>query len=267
MKQLIVLALIGLFIACGPEKTNELTNPVITEVQSPEVLQQINLINQFPDSISLRENSVDVLDSLGDLKEALRQLDTLIKRDSLNAGYWNKKGDLLERTKDTSGALRAYRYSARIYRSPDVLLKAANLFAEKKNDTALIVVNSIMEEWTDRTILSHAYFIRGIYFARKAMTEQAQQSFDACIRLNYQYLEAHMEKGFLLWDVGNVVGAKKIFNLVVQLKGTYPDGYYWLAKCEEKLKDSSNAREHFRQAKQLDANLPIPAWTRANGSN
>ncbi len=264
---MLVLPVIGLFFACGTDKKSEKNDPVVTEVKSPEVLQQINLINQYPDSIALREISVEVLDSLGDLKEALRQLDTLIKRDSLNAGYWNKKGDLLERTEDTSGALRAYRYSARIYRSPDVLLKAANLFAEKKNDTALIIVNSITEEWTDRTILSHAYFIRGIYFARKAMTEQAQQSFDACIRFNYQYLEAHMEKGFLLWDAGNVVGAKKIFNLVVQLKGTYPDGYYWLAKCEEKLKDSSNAREHFRQAKRLDANLPIPEWTSVNSSN
>lgn len=264
---MLVLPVIGLFFACGPDKKSEKNDPVVSEVQSPEILQQIKLINQYPDSIALREISVDVLDSLGDLKEALRQLDTLIKRDSLNAGYWNKKGDLLERMEDTSGALRAYRYSARIYRAPDVLLKAANLFAEKKNDTALIIVNSITEEWTDRTILSHAYFIRGIYFARKAMTEQAQQSFDACIRLNYQYLEAHMEKGFLLWDAGNVVGAKKIFNLVVQLKGTYPDGSYWLAKCEEKLKDSSNAREHFRQAKRLDANMQIPEWTSVNVSN
>lgn len=267
MKQMLVLALLGLFFACGPDKTYVLTNPVVTEIHSPEVQQQINLINQFPDSISLREISVDVLDSLGARGEALRQLDTLIKRDSLNAGYWNKKGDLLERNGDTSGALRSYRYSARIYRSPDVLLKAANLFAEKKNDTALIIVNSITEEWTDRTILSHAYFIRGIYFARKAMTEQAEQSFDACIRFNYQYLEAHMEKGFLLWDAGDVVGAKKIFNLVVQLKGTYPDGYYWLAKCEEKLKDSSNASEHFRQANLLDRNLPMPEWARASDSN
>ncbi len=264
---MIVLSLIGLFFACETDKKIENNDPVINEVKTPEVLQQINLINQFPDSISLRENAVDVLDSLGDIKEALRQMDDLIKRDSLNAGYWNKKGDLQERSGDTSGALRSYRYSARMYRSPDVLLKAANLFAEKKNDTALIIINSITEEWTDRTILSHAYFIRGIYFARKSMTEQAQQSFDACIRFNYQYLEAHMEKGFLLWDAGNVMGAKKIFNLVVQLKGTYPDGYYWLAKCEEKLQDSSNAREHFRQANRLDANLPIPEWSRSSRSN
>ncbi|MFM9019742.1 MAG: tetratricopeptide repeat protein [Sediminibacterium sp.] len=267
MKRMLVVTVVGLLVACGPDKTYVLTNPVLSEVQSPEVVQQINLINQFPDSIPLREYSVDVLDSLGARNEALRQLDTLIKWDSLNAGYWNKKADLLERNGDTSGALRSYRYSARIYRSPDVLLRAANLFAEKRNDTALIIVNSITEEWTDRTILSHANFIRGIYFARKAMTEQAQQSFDACIRFNYQYLEAHMEKGFLLWDAGNVVGAKKIFKLVVQLKGTYPDGYYWLAKCEEKLKDSTNAKEHFLQANRLDANLTIPEWTKVKGNN
>jgi len=262
MKKMLVVTFIGMLFACGPDNNNVSINPVVTEAQSPEVEQQINLIKRYPDSISLREKTIDVLDSLGAGKEALQQLDSLIRWDSLNAGYWTRKGEIAEKYGDTSGAMNAYRYALQIYRSPDVLLKAANLLAEKKNDTALMITRSISEEWGDRNILSHAKFIEGIYYARKGMRGPAMRSFDACIGYNYQYLEAYMEKGFLFWDNGDAGGAKKIFTIVVQLKATYADGYYWLAKCEERMRDSTNAILHYRQAKLLDPQLPIPTWAR-----
>jgi tetratricopeptide (TPR) repeat protein len=262
MKRIFVVITLGFFLACGTEKSKEINEAAKKEEQPPEVKQQIDLIKQYPDSIALREKTIDVLDSLGAGREALQQLDSLIRWDSLNAGYWTRKGEISEKYGDTIGALKAYRYSLQIYRSPDVLLKAANLFAEKKNDTALMITKSIKEEWRDRNILSHALFIEGIYYARKGMRGPANRSFDVCIGHNYQYLEAYMEKGFLLWDGGDTGGAKKIFTIVVQLKATYPDGYYWLAKCEERMSDSLNAALHYRQANLLDPQLTTPSWVR-----
>ncbi|MFN5692592.1 MAG: tetratricopeptide repeat protein [Bacteroidota bacterium] len=260
MKKMLSAGIFLAFLSCGPEKEEKVTPSVMPAKVAPEVQQQIDLLNQYPDSLPLRENAVALLDSLGDLREALAQMDALIKKDSLNSGYWMRKGELAEKAGDTSTALRAYRYSLRIYRSPEVLLRAANLLAETKNDTALLIVNSISEEWTDRAVLSHAAFIRGVYYARKGLTEQALKAFDACIRYDYHYLEAYMEKGFLQWEGGNIAAAKKIFTTVIQLKSTYPDGYYWLAKTEARLGDTTNASLHFQQAVRLDPSLPVPAF-------
>lgn len=226
------------------------------------ILQQINLVNQYPDSTTLREATIEILDSLGAIKEAIAQVDSLIKRDSLRAGYWTKKGELSEKIGDTTGALHCYRYAARIYPSPDLLLRAANLLAEQKNDTALLLLKSIASEWNDATYLSHVAFIRGVYYARKGMAPAAHHSLDECIRINYNYMEAYMEKGFLYWDAGNTAAAKKIFTTVIQIKSTYADGYYWLANCEARLKDTSEAVVHFQQAQRLDPGMEIPGYAK-----
>jgi tetratricopeptide (TPR) repeat protein len=267
MKKMLSAGILLTLLACGPEKEEKVT-PLVKPAQiAPEVKQQIDLLNQYPDSLPLRENAIELLDSLGAFQEAMAQMDALIKKDSLSAGYWMRKGELAEKAGDTSAALRAYRYSLRIYRSPEVLLRAANLLAETKNDTALLIVNSISDEWTDRAVLSHAAFIRGVYFARKGLTEQAVKAFDACITYDYHYLEAYMEKGFLQWDGANFAAAKKIFTTVIQLKSTYPDGYYWLAKTEARLGDTANASLHFQQAVRLDPALSVPAFAIEKNDN
>ena len=69
-----------------------------------------------------------------------------------------------------------------------------------------------------------------------------------------------MEKGFLYWDTDNITAAQKVFKTVIQLKSTYPDGYYWLAKCDARLQDTAAAKMHYQQAQRLDAEMPIPAF-------
>lgn len=227
---------------------------------NPEVLQQLSRIEQFPDSTPLRVEAIEVLDSIGALREAIAQVDLLIKKDSLHAGYWTKKGELSEKIGDTSSALLCYRYATRIYPSPDIMLRAANLLAEQKNDTTLLLLQTIANEWNDKTYLSHVAFIKGVYYARKGKSAAAHQSFDQCIALNYHYLEAYMEKGFLYWDAGNILAARKIFTTVIQLKSTYPDGYYWLGKCDARLQDTLAATTHYQQAQRLDPGMRIPAF-------
>ena len=218
----------------------------------------MNQINQFPDSTALRVEAIETLDSLGKLTLAMTQVDELIKRDSLHAGYWTRKGEIHEKLGDTAGALRCYRFASRINPNPDLMLRTANLMAEQKNDTALLILKSILNEWNDRSYQSHVAFIKGVYYARKGQSAAAHQWLDQCIAINYHYMEAYMEKGFLFWDAGNYSKAKKIFETVVQLKSIYPDGYYWLAKTEAALRDTAQSISHYRQAKQLDPSMPIP---------
>lgn len=258
MKQYWVWILLGGSFACQEPAENAKQVTPAPAVTSPEITRQLNQINQFPDSTSLRVEAIETFDSLGNLPLALAQLDELIKRDSLHAGYWTKKGEIHEKLGDTSGALRCYRFASRINPNPDLMLRTANLMAEQRNDTTLLLLKTISNEWNDRTYQSHIAFIKGVYYARKGQSATAHQWLDQCIAINYHYLEAYMEKGFLFWDAGNYSKAKKIFETVVQLKSIYPDGYYWLAKTEAALRDTAQSITHYQQAKQLDPTMPIP---------
>ena len=198
---------------------------------------------------------MNALDSIGAYPSAKDQLDSLIKRDSLNYAFWYRKAEIQESLHDTIGALKSYRYAIRIYPSPDALLGAANLMAEQKNDTALALSKQVHTLRLGREYTAHCEFIDGIFYARTGDNKKAMVSFDACIRNDLYYMEAYMEKGFILFEESKTVEAKKIFETVIIVKNTYADGYYWLAKCAEKLHDVESAKTHYQKALTLDPTL------------
>ena len=68
-------------------------------------------------------------------------------------------------------------------------------------------------------------------------------------------MEAYMEKGFLYFDNKEINEALQVFKTVVTIKNTYSDGYYWLGKCQESLKNNPEAMANYQKAVTLDPKL------------
>ena len=216
MKVLMVSATLLFLVACHNDgKVNGKDTPAMTAA----VQQLYAKLSKNPDSVGLRFQLVNALDSAGAYPEALKQVDTLIKKDSLNYALWYRKAGVLENMKDTPGALKSYRYAIRVYPSPDALLGAANLLAEQKNDTALLLSKEVAAFRLGREYTAHCFFINGIY------------------------------------DDQQIAAARTIFQTVITLKNTYADGYYWLAKCAEKMADKTTAISNYQKAITLDPSL------------
>lgn len=225
------------------------------ETLSPQVKQLVNAVGQHPDSVGLRLQLVDALDSMGNLSLAMVQMDSLIKKDSGNFGLWFKLGSLKERAGDTSNAIGAYSVAAKIYPTPDVLLTLGNLFAETKDSRVFKTVAQVAEMRLGRTYQSHCDFITGVYFARVGNTLSAIKQFNACINNNYGYLEAYMEKGFIYFDAKNFAEAQQVFQTVVTIRNNYADGYYWLGKTAEAQQQKAEAITQYERSIALDPNL------------
>lgn len=219
------------------------------------VQQLFSGLTTHPDSMGLRLKLVDALDSLGAYRQALGQMDSLIRKDSLNYGLWYRKALLLQNTKDTAGALRSYRYAIRIYPSPDAMLAAANLLAEKKDPAALLICKQVADLRPGREYTAHTWFITGVYYARKGNRDQAMQAFNNCIAGDLNYTEAYMEKGFLLFDAKKTKEALTVFETLATIKNTYPDSYYWIARCKEVLGAPQEAINNYQKAIALDPGL------------
>ncbi|MBX2931747.1 MAG: tetratricopeptide repeat protein [Chitinophagaceae bacterium] len=212
-------------------------------------------IAQYPDSIALRLSFINALDSLAMYKEALNEMDILIKQDSLNEDYWYSKAQLNEKAKDTAEAIINYKRAIRIYRSADILLSLANLYAETKNDTALLICIEIEDTYTDKKYSADCLFISGVYFARIGNTAKAIELFDHCINTSYSYMVAYLEKGFIFYDKKEYQKALEIFQLAAQVNSAYADAYYWQAKCYEAMNNKNNAIAYYEKALFLDKNL------------
>jgi tetratricopeptide (TPR) repeat protein len=244
-----------LLAACSNDAKNKKPDELqIHEMPAP-IRDLYDQASKNPDSVGLRLKLVDALDTLGAFKQALGQMDSLIKKDSLNYGLWYRKALLQQNDKDTTGALRSFRYALRIYPSPDAALAAANLLAEKKDSTALMLTRQIREQRLGREYEAHTYFISGVYFARIGNTQKAIELFNACINTDYHYMEAYMEKGFIFYEAKRLPEAEQVFRTVVTVKNTYADGYYWLAKCEEALKRPGEAAADYQRALALDPGI------------
>jgi len=251
-----IIALLGLVIVACNQPVKPKAPDTLTKDEMPAPVQQLfSKVAANPDSIGLRLQLVNSLDSLGAYEQALGQMDSLIKKDSLNYGLWYRKALLQESTKDTTGALKSYRYAIRIYPSPDAQLAAANLLAERKDSTALLLCKQVASFNMGREYNAHCHFITGVYFARTGNKQKALQAFNNCIINDLNYTEAYMEKGFLFYDDKKYTEALQVYQTLVTIKNTYADGYYWLAKTEEALNNKTEAISNYQKSLVLDPTL------------
>ena len=198
---------------------------------------------------------VNALDSLGKYDAALAQVDSMIKRDSLNNGLWFAKGQLYESLKDTAGAISSYEKAVSIYASVESQLSLANLLAETKNKRSLAICNAVQRVAMDKETEAHCDFIAGVYYARIGEGAKALSLFDRCINNNYTYMEAYMEKGFIFYDQKKHKEAIEVFDRAITINNQYADAYYWKAKTYEASGDKQEAITNYQRSLGLDKTL------------
>lgn len=226
-------------------KANGKSYPDYIEVLFAQVKQQ-------PDSAGLRLKLVAALDSVGAYKPALEQLDSLIKRDSLNYGLWFTKGNIAEDAGDTLLAMKSYDNALHIYPSADAMLGLANLYAEQKNERGLLICAQVKRMSLGREYDAHADFISGIYNARTHNAAKALEFFDDCIANDYTYMEAYIEKGLVYFDNKQYNEALNVFKFASTVNALDADPYYWQGRCFEMLNIKDSAALRFKQALNLE---------------
>lgn len=209
-------------------------------------------VEKIPDSAGLRLKLAVALDSVGAYKSALAQIDSLLKKDSANYGFWFTKGRIAENDGDTVLAMQSYDMALRIYPSVDAMLGLANLYAEQKNERALLICTQVKRLSLGREYDAHADFIAGIYNARTGNKEKAIAFFDNCIANDYTYMPAHIEKGLVYYDNKEYSEAMNVFKFASTVNALDSDPYYWQGRCFEMMNVKDSAALRFKQALSLE---------------
>ena len=237
-------------------KENSFTGKITSKDENIELVKQLTeQVKNNPDSAPVRMRLVNALDSLRQYDAALAQVDSLIKRDSLNNGLWFAKGQLHESIKDTLGAIKSFEKAVSIYASVESQLSLANLLAETKNKKSLAICNAVQRVAMDRTTEAHCDFIAGVYFARTGEGTKALLLFDRAINNNYTYMEAYMEKGFIYYDQKKYKEALAVFDRAITINNQYADAYYWKAKTNEAAGDKQEAITNYQRSLGMDKGL------------
>jgi len=242
-----------IFFSCNNIDSNaDKKDDSVKAAMMPVIESMQKQLEQYPDSAGLRLQYAFMLDSVKMYKEALAQMNSLVKSDSANYGLLFAQGQIAEDARDTLLALKSYGGAARLYESPDVLLALANLYAEMKNDRAILFCSRVKMLGLGREYDAHAAFITGIYYARLHKGDEAVKYFDECIANSYTYIEAYIEKGLVYFDAKQYQKALDVFQFASTINNLYADAYYYQGRCYEMLNKKDSAILRLKQSLQLD---------------
>lgn len=124
-------------------------------------------------------------------------------------------------------------------------------YAQAKNKRALALADSLLAA---DSLQRHAepYYFKGVYYAAVGEQQKALVQFEEAIRHDYNFLDAHMEKGVLQFESKQYGAAQKTFELALTIAPAYAPAYFWLGKIAAAQNKTKEARELYLRAYSLD---------------
>ncbi|MBS4065429.1 MAG: tetratricopeptide repeat protein [Chitinophagaceae bacterium] len=250
LKKVIALYLLTAFLfSC----TNEGSKPNTPASDTPGTSVTEQLLQDSSTADTVREQLIEQLVQKNQYNKALEQIDRLLAKDSSNPGWLYMKADALERSGDTSGAINYYNKAvnkAGIFIEAE--MRAANLFAETGNKNALVLCDNLLKNAGATRFRSDILMMKGIYYSKIQNSVKALEVFNQVIREDYSYMDAYIEKGLVYYDQKKYADAWKVFNKSTEVSNTFADGYFWMAKAEEKMNQKEEAIANYKRSLVLD---------------
>jgi tetratricopeptide (TPR) repeat protein len=127
-------------------------------------------------------------------------------------------------------------------------------YAEAKNSKAIPLTDSLMRSDTTGK-QAQPYYLRGVYYANTGNIAQALQYYNQAIAHDYNFYDAYMDKGALLFEVKRYSEALAVFQLVNRITPTYAGSYYWAGRCHQAMGNKAEAKLAYQRAYGLDKEL------------
>jgi tetratricopeptide (TPR) repeat protein len=214
-----------------------------------------NALQQLPSSIFLQLDLARAYHALNQVDNALRVCDNIIQKNPGQIDAMLLKSDLLGAKNDTTGSIQALERAYAL--APfDVELNydLAFKYAQSKNPRTLSLCDSLI---TKDSLGNHAepYYFKGVYYANINDNKNALDYFNKAIRHDYNFLDAYLDKGRILFNQKNITEALKTFKLAATISPSFADAYFWMAKCEEALGQKADAKADYQRAYGFDKTL------------
>jgi tetratricopeptide (TPR) repeat protein len=258
MKNLL-LFLFPVILIASCNSSSDRTDQTADSLQ--QLLQSIrDSIKKYPDDPRPKYNLAIVLQDAGLYKEAVAALDSMniTKPDTANPklffDYLFKRSELLELAGDTMNAIKTLERFVMPGELTQAGLRLANLYAETKNPKTISFCDSMIKN--DATGKDpNPNYLKGVYYYNINNYGKALAEFNECIRRDYTFIDAYMEKGRILYKQKKYKEAIAVYDLALSVSNTFADAFLWKAKCQEALGQKQEARLNYQRAYGLDKTL------------
>lgn len=212
-------------------------------------------LKELPQSTLLRISLARSYNAQNKTEEALKVCDEILQMNPEQVDVLKLKAGLLEKKQDFAASIRILEkaYSTTPY---DIELNyiLALKYAEAKNPKVINICDSLIK-MDSLGVHADPYYYKGIYYSNINDKAKALSLFNDAIKHDYNFLDAHIEKGIILYDQQKYEEAYQSFNLAMTISPKYADSYYWMAKCQEATGNKAEAKLNYQRAYGLDKTL------------
>lgn len=235
-----------------------LGNLLLEKKPDSAVLFLQSALTELPSSFLLRLTLARSLAARNRTDEALQTCDALLGQNPEQVDVIKLKAELLGRKgRDTEAiAILEKAYQLTPF-DIDLNYELAFKYAEAKHPAVLALCDSLIRVDT-LNLHAEPYYYKGIYFSNTGDKPSAIRQFDEAIRHDYNYLNAYIEKGRILYEQKKYKEALDVFNLANRISVKFPDAWFWMGKCQEALGQTGEAKLNYQRAHGLD-----PSFTEA----
>jgi len=247
-----IIAFFAFFIIFSCNHSNNDNVQSLAELNPKESIK--NAIREFPDSLMLVQNLIELYRAGGAYDSALSLTDMQIKKDSNNAYLWNMKATLLFENGDTLNAIKSLEHAIYIYPLPEYLVALGTIYAEIKNPRSLTIADGLLKANRVKSG-KEAMFVKGLYYSYINDKKKAIEYFDSSLHMDFTYMFSYREKAIALYDLGKYAEALEVLKKAVTIQNNFDEGYYWMGKCYEKLGRKDDAVQSYQTALLYDKNF------------
>ncbi|HTQ27405.1 MAG TPA: tetratricopeptide repeat protein [Puia sp.] len=227
------------------------SNLSINDMPAEKLTLLEDAVRKFPAENELNRLLGEAYAETGRSGEALDWYNRLLEKDPADFETWYEKGLLLLKKNDTARAIAALKRAYEIQPVNTYALELAQVYAERGNAEALGICDEVIARDSTRE-LADPFLIRGIYYAVTRQYEPALVQFDSCIRRDWKFVDAYIEKGIVFFKQKNYDEALNTFRMAATVSNTYPDAYYWMGRCYEVVNKKQDAMVNYERALELD---------------
>lgn len=208
-------------------------------------------IATWPANPDLYRRLSEIYTQLGQTKKAIEQYDEWAQQDSLNFEVWYDKGVLQARLKDTAGAIQSLERSYKLQPINYNGLALASLYEATLNPKVLTICDELIRKDTTG-IINDVLYLKGSYYSDTRQFDKAMVLFDECIRRDWKFADAYIEKGIILYDEKRYDSALNVFVMAATVAQTNPDAWYWMGRSYEVLGKKDEALLNYERAVAID---------------
>lgn len=211
-------------------------------------------IDNHPGYPEFRRRLGEVYIQTQQFDKALEHYEELVKIDDEDFEAWLEIGMLKAKMGDTMSAIQAMETSYAQLPIDYTGLALANLLIAKNDAKGIEICDMILSKDSSE-FQTDAFYLKGVYYKTNNKPESAITQFDSCIKRDWKFVDAYLEKGIIYFNQQKFETALEVFTLAATVSHTVADTYYWMGRCFEELGQKTEAEDNYKRALLLDKNF------------